>query len=125
MKILMYDNPINHRVSAFSSWNTVFEGFDCEKATSKTLGEALDFLRREHPEVVLIHHFAFSEVDEMREVFPGAEYFGYSGINSRKPVPGSVGDAFSQMMIDHYDRLIFSGDTPWDLLESLDGLSER
>jgi len=74
----------------------------------RRVAEALPHLARGDINLVIIHHYDFSDVDELRKKFPKVKYAGYSGdlrvaLECGGNDPRTAGAEFIRKFAEHYD----------------------
>lgn len=73
--------------------------------------EALEFLAQQDVDLVIVHHYDFSDVNKMREKFPNVKYAGYSGnlyiCLETAHIKRSGGAIYLKEFGEHYDYSIY------------------
>lgn len=76
-----------------------------------TVWEALEYLAKEDIDLVVVHHYDFSDVDELRAKFPKVKYAGYNQdlwiVREFAGNPKSFSAAFLKKFSAHYDYVFY------------------
>lgn len=118
MNALIFEDE-QHKIHCRRIWKRALEGAGYHTKDTTYLDEALEFLRAKSADIVVVHHMDFSEIDALRQASSKSTYIAYSGNCRRKPEKGSMGEEFNRRMLEHYDILMFSGDSLHNLVTSL------